>query len=148
MTNGPLLIHELPSGTSINAIYYRDECLKTLVKNLHKKRPLSTTNGIKLHHDNARPHMNKIVFDYLKEEKVKVMAHPPYSSDLAPSDFWLFHCLKRNLDTYPDATSLATAITKELNSIPIHEYQKTFQKWIERMKLCIEHHGDYFEHLL
>ncbi|CAF4213127.1 unnamed protein product, partial [Rotaria sordida] len=53
MTNGPLLVHELPSGTSINAIYYRDECLKMLVKNLHKKRPLSTTNGIKLHHDNA-----------------------------------------------------------------------------------------------
>ncbi len=148
MTNGPLLVHEVPSGTSINAIYYRDECLKTLVKNLHKKRPLSTTNGIKLHHDNARPHVKNIIFDYLKEEKIKVMAHPPYSPDLAPSDFWLFNCLKCSLDTYPDATSLARAITKELNSIPIHEYQKTFQKWIERMRLCIEHHGDYFEHLL
>ncbi|CAF1510471.1 unnamed protein product, partial [Rotaria sp. Silwood1] len=73
-----------------------------------QKRPLSTTNGIKLHHDNARPHMNNIVFNYLQEEKVKIMAHPPYSPDLAPSDFWLFNCLKRNLDTYPDATSLAT----------------------------------------
>ena len=92
--------------------------------------------------------MNDIVFNYLEEEKIKVMAHPPYSPDLAPSDFWLFSCLKRGLDTYPDATSLAKAIAKELNSIPIQEYQKTFQKWIERMKLCIEHQGDYFEHLL
>ncbi|CAF1459342.1 unnamed protein product, partial [Rotaria sordida] len=25
MTNGPLLIHQLPAGTSINAVYYRDE---------------------------------------------------------------------------------------------------------------------------
>jgi hypothetical protein len=65
--------------------------------------------------------MNNIVFDYLQEEKIKVMAHPPYSPDLAPSDFWLFNCLKHNLDQYPDATSLATAIIKELNSIPIHE---------------------------
>jgi hypothetical protein len=72
MTNGPLLIHGLPSGTSINANYYRDKCLTSLVKNLRKKRPPSTTNGIKLHHDNARPHMNNIVFNYLQEEKSRL----------------------------------------------------------------------------
>lgn len=76
------------------------------------------------------------------------MAHPPYSPDLAPYDFWLFNRLKRNLDTHPDSTSLARGVTMELNSIPIDEYQKTFHKWIERMKLCIEHTGDYFEHLM
>ncbi len=73
------------------------------------------------------------------------MTQPPYTPDLAPSEFWLFSCLKRSLGTYSDATSLAKAIAKELNSIPLQEYQKTFKKWIERMKLCIEHRGDYFE---
>lgn len=76
------------------------------------------------------------------------MAHPPYSPDLAPCDFWLFNRLKRNLDTHPDSTSLARAVTTDLTSISIDEYQKRFQKWIERMKLCIEHDGDYFEHLM
>ncbi|CAF2910263.1 unnamed protein product [Rotaria sp. Silwood2] len=28
MINGPLLIHQVPSRTSVNVIYYRDECLK------------------------------------------------------------------------------------------------------------------------
>ncbi|CAF4483037.1 unnamed protein product, partial [Didymodactylos carnosus] len=28
MTTGPLLIHQVPSGVSIDAAYYRDECLK------------------------------------------------------------------------------------------------------------------------
>jgi histone-lysine N-methyltransferase SETMAR len=148
MTTGPLLIHQLPPGTSINALYYREECLKGLVRKLRKKRPLSTTHGIKLHHDNARPHINDIVFDYLQQEKINLMPHPPYSPDLAPSDFWLFNYLKRNLGTYPDAESLCKAITKVLNSTPIDEYKKTFQYWIQRMKLCIEHHGDYFEHLM
>ncbi|CAF1537338.1 unnamed protein product [Adineta ricciae] len=148
MTTGPLLIHPLPPGTSINALYYRDECLKGLVRKLRKKRPLSTTHGIKLYHDNARPHTNDIVFDYLQEEKINVIPHPPYSPDLAPSDFWLFNYLKRNLDTYQDAESLRKAITKTLNSTPIDEYKKTFKNWIQRMKLCIEYHGDYFEHLL
>ncbi len=76
------------------------------------------------------------------------MFHQLYSSDAALSDFYLFAYLKDELNTYSDATSLGKAITKELNSIPIQEYQKTFQKWIQRMEFCIEHHGDYFEHLL
>ena len=92
--------------------------------------------------------MNNTIFNYLQEEKIKVMVHPPCASGFALSDLWLFTCLKHSLDTYTDATSLAKAITKELNSKPIQEYQKIFQKWIQTMKLCAEHHGDYFEHLL
>ena len=148
MTNGPLLIHGIPSKTSINAAYYCDVCLSLLTKRLHKKRPLSTTHAINLHHGNARPHVNNLVLDYLRANKIKVVAHPPYSPDLAPCDFWLFDRLKRNLDSYPDSTSLSRAVTKELNSIPIDEYRKTFKKWVGRMKLCVEHDGDYFEHLL
>ncbi|CAF1129943.1 unnamed protein product [Rotaria sp. Silwood1] len=130
------------SGRPLSAIIQQN------IDAVKDKRPSSTANHVKLHHDNARPHVNDIVLNCLQEEKIKVMAHPPYSSDLASSDFWLFSYLKRSLDTYPDATSLAKALSKELNSIPIHQYQKTFQKWIQKMKLCIEHHGDYFEHLL
>ncbi len=87
MTNGPLLVHQIPSGTSINATYYRDACLKSLTKKFHQKRPSLAENHVKLHHDNARPHMNNIVFNYLREEKIKLITHPPYSPDLAPSDF-------------------------------------------------------------
>jgi len=92
--------------------------------------------------------VKNITFNYLQEEKTKVMAHPPYSPDLARLDFYLFNRLKRNLNTYTDDTSLAKIITQEFNSIPMHDYPNTFQKWIERMKLCIEHHAEYFEHLL
>ncbi|CAF3733937.1 unnamed protein product, partial [Rotaria sp. Silwood1] len=108
----------------------------------HHKKNLA----LNLHLHNAKPCMQNINLnlDYLQEEKIKVMAHPPYSPDFAPSDLWLFNRLKRSLDTYPVSTSLATATTKELNSIPIHEYQKTFQKCIEMMKFCIEHRGDCF----
>jgi hypothetical protein len=28
------------------------------------------------------------------------------------------------------------------------EYKKTFDKWIERMKLYVSNEGDYFEHLM
>ena len=52
------------------------------------------------------------------------MAHPPYSPELAPLDFWLFDHLKGRVGTYPDGASLANAITKVLHKIPVDEYKK------------------------
>ena len=76
------------------------------------------------------------------------MPHPPYSPDLAPSDFWLFGFLKPQLGTYSDEMSLHVAVTGVLKKIPEEMYRKTFENWIERMKLCIKYRGDYFEHLM
>ena len=74
------------------------------------------------------------------------MPHPQYSPDLAPSDFWLFGYLKRQLDSYSDSKSLQRAVIKALLSIPHDELRKTFNKWIERLELCIANQGNYFEH--
>ena len=46
------------------------------------------------------------------------MNHPPYSPDLAPSDFWLFDYIKKRLTFNPDAKSLMKQITGIVNSIP------------------------------
>ena len=43
---------------------------------------------------NNQPHKEKIVKDYLEEQELQVLPHPPYSPDLAPCDFWLFPTLK------------------------------------------------------
>ena len=54
------------------------------------------------------------------------MDHPPYSPDLAPSDFWLFDRVKKRLDDHTSAESLVKQITKIVNDIPKKECQKTF----------------------
>ncbi|KAG5316913.1 MOS1T transposase, partial [Pseudoatta argentina] len=38
-------------------------------------------------HDNARPHVVKVVKKYLETLKWDVLPHPPYSPDIAPSDY-------------------------------------------------------------
>jgi [histone H3]-lysine36 N-dimethyltransferase SETMAR len=106
-----------------------------LFNNIKRKRPLSGLHGLKLHHDNARPHQTNDVKTYVQEQGMTLMRHPPYSPDLAPSDFWL------QLTNYHDSKSLQQAVTKELRAIPQDEFRKTFQKWIERMKLCITNQG-------
>ena len=103
---------------------------------------------MKILHDNAKPHVAKIVKKYLQDQNLAIIDHPPYSSDLAPSDFWLFDYLKQRLDSHSDVESLKSQITEVLLSTPKEEYLKTFKKYVERLKLCIYNRGDYFEHLI
>jgi hypothetical protein len=44
--------------------------------------------------DNAPPHKARIVTEFLVEQGIETLRHPPYSPDIAPSDFSLFDTLK------------------------------------------------------
>jgi transposase len=99
-------------------------------------------------HDNAKPHVAKLVKNYLENEGITIIDHPPYSPDLAPCDFWLFGKVKRELTSHTDVGSLKNQITEIVESIPKEEWLKTFQKYLERMQLCIDNKGEYFEHLI
>ena len=55
------------------------------------------SKGVVLLHDNARPHTSAHTAETLRKLKFEVMAHPPYSPDLAPSDYHLFGPLKEAL---------------------------------------------------
>ena len=47
--------------------------------------------------DNARPHVAARTMDTIQKLKWIVLPHPPYSLDLAPSDYHLFGPLKEHL---------------------------------------------------
>lgn len=146
-SNGPVHVSYLESGNTIDHKRYINDSLKPLVKVINQQRPICGTKNLKFHHDNARPHVHSSVTRYLEREGFVVMEHPPYSPDLAPSDFWLFSYIKLRLDDHEDVESLYNQITAIVNSIPDSEYLKTFNKWKERMEHCISNKGDYFEHL-
>jgi transposase len=48
-------------------------------------------------HDNAASHTTLAVQQFLTKNNIPIVSHLPYSPDLAPSDFWLFHMLKVGL---------------------------------------------------
>ncbi|UYV70362.1 SETMAR [Cordylochernes scorpioides] len=56
------------------------------------KRPLYAKRHDKViyQHDNARPHVAKIVKETLEALQWDVLPHPPYSPDIAPSDYHIF----------------------------------------------------------
>uniref|UniRef100_A0A8R1IFI2 Transposase n=2 Tax=Caenorhabditis japonica TaxID=281687 RepID=A0A8R1IFI2_CAEJA len=59
---------------------------------LREKRP--RRSAVHLLHDNARPHVAKATQEKLQELNWDTVPHPPYSPDIAPSDYHLFRPLK------------------------------------------------------
>lgn len=145
---GPVLITYLDRGKTVDSQTYIENCLQPILTYLNKQRKSTGAKNIKIHHDNARPHVHSTVNNFLQEHGMILVKHPPYSPDLAPCDFWLFDYIKDRLGDYNDVQSLSKAITKIVNSIPKDEWMKTFDKWVERMECCIKAKGDYFELML
>ena len=69
-------------------------CLK---EEIAKKRPQMKKKKVLFYQDNAPCH--KLIATVTKLHKLhfELILQPPYSSDLAPSDYWLFADLKRML---------------------------------------------------
>ncbi|UYV71798.1 hypothetical protein LAZ67_9000444 [Cordylochernes scorpioides] len=76
----------------------------TIDKNLREhlgysknKRRGMLTKGVRFHHDNVRPHTAHQTTALIEEFGWELVSHPPYSPDVAPSDFHFFPELKKNL---------------------------------------------------
>jgi histone-lysine N-methyltransferase SETMAR len=65
--------------------------------------------------------------------------HPPYSPDLASSDFYLFGYLKDRLQGqhFQDLDQLFDAITALTGTIEKVTWQRVFLEWMERLRRCI-----------
>jgi transposase len=85
-------------GSTINAAAYH-ETLKRLKEVIQRKRPglLTKGLGVLLLHDNARPHSAATTVNLLNSYGWKILPHPPYSPDLAPSEIHLFPKMKKHL---------------------------------------------------
>ena len=74
---------------------------------------------------------------------IKTVPQPPYSPDLAPSDFLLF--LKLRGCRYETTEERKEAVTKVTDTLTQEEFHGVFQKLLERYNKCIAAGGDYFE---
>ena len=66
---------------------------------LDEKRPeLVNRKRITFHQDNTRPHVSLMTRQKLLQLGWEVLIHPPYSPDIARSDFRLFRSLQNSLN--------------------------------------------------
>ena len=74
---------------------------------------------------------------------IKTVAHPPYSPDLAPCDFWLFPKLRGC--RYETIEEMKEAVTKVIETLTQEDFSGAFQKLLERYNKFIAAGGVYFE---
>ena len=94
-----MLYYELlKPGETINGGRYRTQLIR-LKRTIVEKLPEYATRheAIIFHHDNARPYVAILVKNYLENSGWEVLPHPPYSPDLAPSDYHLFRLMQKAL---------------------------------------------------
>ena len=95
---GVVYFELLPNNQTINSDVYCSQRVK-LEEAIKEKRPeLVNRKGIVFHHDKARPHTSLATRTRLLELGWNMMSHPPYSPDLAPSDYHLFWNLQNFLN--------------------------------------------------
>ncbi len=137
-------------GQTIIEKYYINHVLPKIFENFKKIIKRKMVRHLILHHDNAVPHKTNIVNEYLSENKVKILFHPSYSSDLAPCNFFLFSKIKKELGkrSFSSIENLVYAIQAITDGITNDKYQNSFQKWKRRLKLCINVNRKYFEGML
>ena len=74
---------------------------------------------------------------------VKTVRHPPYSPDLAPSDFCLFPKLRGS--HYETIEEIKAGMTKVIDTLTQEDFHGTFQNFLRLYNKCIAAGGDYFE---
>ena len=141
-TTGFHLIDILPPGQTMTKQYFINQILHPLENSLSRKRPKRRVEGYFLHLDNAKSHL---VDEQISEMGFTRMVQPPYSPDLAPSDFFLFGYLKYLLEGHEFASvdQLQNQLDKILKSISKSMLLDAYQEWIKRLHRCIELKGEY-----
>ena len=143
---GVLLVDFLPRGSTITGEYYAG-VLGHLRDSIRQKRRGKLTRGVLLLHDNAPVHKARRAQAALKDCGFEQLNHPPYSPDLAPSDYFLFRQLKSSLRgrRFHDDDEVKEAVTtwleEQLKSFWLAGIQSLRDKWNK----CIQVKGDYIE---
>ncbi len=142
-----LVYHEYVQGTMKTKDFI---ALCTRFLAAHRlRRPRGTVGGQTfLHMDNASCHTSYDSLQFLRDQHVQVVPHPPYSPDLAPNDFWFYGRLKRDIRgvRFPNVDALKAAVMEQLSAIASHEYKDCVMRaWPRRLIRCLEMGGNYFE---
>lgn len=143
---GLILVDFLPKGETINSEAYI-ETLQKLRARIRRVRPNLEMNKVLLQHDNARPHTSIRTREAITSFGWTTLPHPPYSPDLAPSDYHLFGAMKEALrgEHYGNDEEVKSAVRNWLRKQPPEFYEAGIHALIRRWNRAIERGGDYVE---
>ena len=147
-SQGVLLADYLPHGRTINGEYFGSVILQ-LHDAVRSKRRGKLASRPLLLIDNAPAHSSVVGQAAIHDAGFTQLQHPPYSPDLAPSDYYLFRHLKKHLrgKRFAADEELIGEINLWFDTRPDGFYSAGIEELPTRWTKCNEKGGVYFEKL-
>jgi len=139
---GVILLDFLEPGQTINS----DPYIATMTKlkaRISTVRPEKKTTFL-LQHNIARPHTSLKTVEHIISLGWTVITHPPYSPDLAFSDFHLFGPMKDGVrgQHFHSYNAIVRAVKQWATSAGADFYKHSMQALVYRWRKCIANGGD------
>lgn len=133
----------LPNKQTVNAVLYSQQLIR--LKEAMQQKRANRQHHILLQHDNARPHTANLTKTVIQNLGWEVLPHPPYSPDLAPSDYHLFRSLSNHLQgvSFKNENDLETWLDDFFGSRTADFYRRGIDKLVQRWEEVIKKNGDY-----
>lgn len=143
--SGPLLFTWYGQGQTQDSGAFCAELSRLRQELLQHRRVVR--KGVLLHCDNARPHTANITRSHIASLGFLQWPHPPYSPDLAPSDYGLFGHVKSQMrgHKFDTLATLTTAVERVIKAIPRETWSELIRELPERYDKCVKRNGDFFE---
>ena len=139
-TRGVIHWELLPKGCTVTAEVYCQQ-LERVAASLKKKQ-----DKVYYLHDNARPHVALSTKKKLMELGWTVLPHPPYSPDLAPTDYHLFRSLANHLNgkRFDDEETLVKFIDDYFANKTLDFYKDGILSLPKRWRWVVDNAGAYY----
>ena len=134
----------LPKRSTITEVYYAN-LLDQLRTAIREKRRGKLSKGVLLQQDNARVHTCKVAMDAVERNLYELIPHPAYSPDIAPSDFFLFPNLKKDVRGLHFRSDEVTAVEEWVNGKDPDFFSSGLMALEHRWSKCITLEGNYIE---
>jgi len=144
---GVIYYELLKPSETITGDRYRLQLMR-LNRTLKEKRPEwdGRHEKVILLHDNARPHVAKPVQKYLEGLNWEILPPPPYSPDIAPSDYHLFRSIQSALigERFTSYESIANWLNEWIKSKELEFFVRGIRMLPERWSKVVASNGTYF----
>lgn len=129
----------LPTGSTITADLYCQQLDRVAAKLQGKQ------DKVYFLHDNARPHVAKLTHEKLLQLGWAVLPHPPYSPDMAPTDYHLFRSLSNDLKEkkFDDEADLQLYLAEFFDHKSKGFYESGILSLPKRWRQIIDSEGSY-----
>jgi histone-lysine N-methyltransferase SETMAR len=139
------VVNQLLSDTKMNSNYFTTIVLAPVREEFIPRDRARHLKPLVAHMDSFSIHTSGTTQRFMPEHQMPRTPQPPYSPDLAPSDFYVFPIVKDRLERFHmvDDDELFEQLLEILQAVAIDELKRVFTSWIHRVREVRQGDGDY-----